>query len=159
MKTYIVKASEIKRERRYIDASGETLGRLATRIAILLMGKHKPGYAPNLDCGDIVVVTNADKVRLTKGKRTEQKVYYWHSGYPGGLKSITFDKLMATHPTRALKYAVQGMLPHNRLGTHMLKKLEIYAGDALPGALKKAKPKLEKTVEALKEGASPNDKK
>ncbi|MFH1640172.1 MAG: 50S ribosomal protein L13 [Chloroflexota bacterium] len=137
MKTYTVKASEIKRERHLMDASGEILGRLATRIAILLMGKHKPEYVRNMDCGDFVVVINAEKIRVTTAKYTAQKVYYSHSGYPGGLKSITLDKLMKTHPTRAIEYAVAGMLPHTRLGDRMIKKLKVYAGDVITPAPKK----------------------
>ncbi len=161
MKTYIIKASEIKRGRHVVDASGKTLGRLATRIAILLMGKHKPEYAPNLDCGDFVVVTNAGKVRVTKAKYAAQKVYYRHSGYPGGLKSITLDKLMEAHPTRAVEYAVEGMIPHTRLGARMIKKLKVYAGDIVLAAPKKAKPRAKKAdvkEEGPEESAS-SDKK
>jgi large subunit ribosomal protein L13 len=95
------------------------------------MGKHKPIFSPNLDVGDYVVVINADKVRVTGGK-AKQKVYYRHSGYPGGLKSITYDKLMQTNPTRVIEYAVKGMLPHTRLGARMMKKLRVYVGDAPP---------------------------
>ena len=131
MKTYSPKVSEIKREWQVIDATDQVLGRLATRVARLLMGKHKPIFSPNLDVGDYVVVINADKVRVTGGK-AKQKVYYRHSGYPGGLKSITYDKLMQTNPTRVIEYAVKGMLPHTRLGARMMKKLRVYVGDAPP---------------------------
>ena len=131
MKTYSLKASEIKREWHVIDATDQVLGRLATRVARLLMGKHKPIFSPNLDVGDYVVIINADKVRVTGGK-AKQKVYYRHSGYPGGLKAITYDKLMQTNPTRVIEHAVKGMLPHNRLGRAMLKKLKVYAGDSHP---------------------------
>ena len=131
MKTYSVKVSEIKREWHVIDASDKILGRLATEVAKLLMGKHKPMFCRNLDVGDFVVVLNADKVRVS-GDKARQKVYYRHSGYPGGLKSVTFEKLMQTHPTRAVEYAVKGMLPHNRLGASIIKKLKVYVGDKHP---------------------------
>ena len=131
MKTYSAKASEIKREWHVIDASGKVLGRLATRVASLLMGKHKPMFSPNLDTGDFVVVLNAEKVQVT-GNKVKQKVYYRHSGYPGGLKTITLEKMMQTNPTRVIKHAVKGMLPHNRLGAAMIKKLRVYVGDSHP---------------------------
>ena len=131
MKTYTAKASDIKREWHVIDASDKILGRLTTGVAKLLMGKHKPMFSPNLDTGDFVVVINADKIRVT-GNKAKQKVYYRHSGYPGGLKSITFEKLMPTNPTRVIEHAVKGMLPPNRLGAKMFKKLRVYAGDTHP---------------------------
>jgi len=131
VKTYSLKASEIKREWHVVNAADQVLGRLATRIARLLMGKHKPIFSPNSDVGDYVVVINADKVRVTGGK-AKQKVYYRHSGYPGGLKAITYDKLMQTNPTRAIEHAVKGMLPHTRLGARMIKKLRVYVGDTYP---------------------------
>lgn len=131
MKTYSTKATDIERQWHTIDASGKTLGRLATQIAGLLMGKHKPIYSPNLDTGDYVVVINADKVRVT-GNKAKQKTYYRHSGYPGGLKSITLEKMMQTNPTRVIEYAVKGMLPHTRLGASMKKKLRVYVGDTHP---------------------------
>lgn len=131
MKTYSTKAADIKRQWHVIDASGKILGRLATQIARLLMGKHKPIFSPNLDTGDFVVVINADKVRVT-GNKAKQKLYYRHSGYPGGLKSTTLEKMMQTNPTRVIEYAVKGMLPHTRLGASMKKKLRIYAGDTHP---------------------------
>jgi large subunit ribosomal protein L13 len=131
MKTYSTKAADIKREWHVIDASGQVLGRLATQVAHWLMGKHKPVFTRTLDTGDYVVVINADKVLVT-GNKAKQKVYYRHSGYPGGLKSITFEKLMQTYPTRVIEHAVKGMLPHNRLGAKMMKKLRVYAGDAHP---------------------------
>jgi len=133
VKTYSVKASEIKREWHLVDASDQVLGRLATRIARLLMGKHKPIFTRNLDTGDCVVVINAEKVRLT-GNKVKQKVYYRHSGYPGGLKTISYEKMMATHPTRIIEHAVKGMLPHTRLGNSMIKKLRVYAGENHPHA-------------------------
>lgn len=129
MKTYSTKKADIERKRHVIDASGKTLGRLATQIAGLLMGKHKPIFSPNLDIGDFVVVINATKVRLT-GNKAKQKLYYRHSGYAGGLKSITLEKMMETNPTRVIEHAVSGMLPHTRFGASMKKRLKVYAGEA-----------------------------
>ncbi len=131
MKTYSIKVSEIKRDWHVIDATDQVLGRLATRAARLLMGKHKPIFSRNLDVGDYVVIINAEKVRVT-GDKAKQKVYYRHSGYPGGLKSITYDKLMQTNPTRVIEHAVKGMLPHTRLGASIMKKLKVYVGDTHP---------------------------
>ncbi|MFC2041598.1 50S ribosomal protein L13 [Chloroflexota bacterium] len=131
MKTYSPKASEIEREWHVIDASGKVLGRLATEVAGLLMGKHKPTFCRHLDMGDFVVVINAEKVSVT-GNKAKQKLYYRHSGYPGGLKSISLEKMMQTHPTRVIEQAVKGMLPHNRLEAKMMKKLRVYVGDAHP---------------------------
>ena len=128
MKTYSAKASEIRRERHVIDAKDRVLGRMATEVARLLMGKHKPMFSRNLDVGDYVVVINAGKVKVT-GNKAEQKVYYRHSGYPGGLKSVSFEKLMQTHPTRVVVLAVKGMLPHTKLGASMMKKLKVYVGE------------------------------
>ena len=131
MKTYAVKQCDIKRDWHVIDASDQILGRLATRIANLLMGKHKPTFTRNMDVGDYVVVTNADKIRIT-GDKLKQKTYYRHSGYPGGLKSISLEKMMQTKPTWVIEHAVKGMLPHNRLGNKILKKLRVYTGDTHP---------------------------
>jgi len=131
MKTYSTKASDIKRQWHVVDASGKILGRLATQVAGLLMGKHKPIFSRNLDTGDFVVITNADKVRVT-GNKTEQKIYYRHSGYPGGLKSISLEKLLQTNPTQVIEHAVKGMLPQNRLRASMMKRLRVYAGEAHP---------------------------
>ncbi|MEE8582337.1 MAG: 50S ribosomal protein L13 [Dehalococcoidales bacterium] len=131
MKTYSVKASEIKRDWHVIDASGRVLGKLATEAAQLIMGKHKPTYTRHLDVGDYVVVTNANKIVLT-GNKSEQKVYHRHTGYPGGLKTVTFEKMIAEKPTWVIEHAVKGMLPKNRLGAAMLKKLKVYTGDAHP---------------------------
>ena len=131
MKTYATKASDVKREWHVIDASGEILGRLATQVAGLLMGKHKPLFCRNLDIGDFVVIINADKVRVT-GNKPKQKMYYRHSGYPGGLKSISLERMMQTHPTRVIEHAVKGMLPKNRLNASMMKRLKVYTGDAHP---------------------------
>ncbi|MBN1693465.1 MAG: 50S ribosomal protein L13 [Dehalococcoidales bacterium] len=141
MKTYSAKPTDIKRKLHVIDAADETLGRLSSQVAILLMGKHKPIYTPNQDTGDFVTVINAEKVRVT-GKKVAQKVYYRHSNYPGGLKSITLGKLMEQFPTRAIEYAVKGMLPHTRLGARMNRKLKVYAGPEYPN---KPKEKTEKT--------------
>jgi len=130
-KTYSIKASDIKREWHVVDASDQILGRMATRIASLLMGKHKPLFARNMDVGDFVVVLNADKVRVTGGKE-KKKVYYRHSGYPGGLKSVSLEKVMATNPARVIEHAVKGMLPKNRLQARMMKRLRVYAGESHP---------------------------
>jgi len=131
MSTYSTKAKDVERRWHVIDASGKTLGKLATQVANLLMGKHKPTYDPYLDTGDFVIVLNATKVKVT-GKKPKQKTYYRHSGYPGGIKAETYEELMATHPTRIIEHAVKGMLPHNRLGRAMYKKLKVYAGDSHP---------------------------
>ena len=131
MKTYSAKAGDIKREWHVIDASGITLGRVATKAAHLLMGKHKPTFTSNQDTGDNVIVINAAKVQFT-GNKLKQKTYYRHSGYPGGLRSITLEKLMQTNPERVIEHAVKGMVPHTRLGASMMKKLRVYAGDTHP---------------------------
>ena len=131
MRTYSTRASDVEHQWHVVDASGKTLGRLASQIATLLMGKHKAIYVPYLDTGDYVIVLNAAKVRVT-GKKAKQKVYYRHSGYPGGIKAITFEKMLAAHPTRVIEHAVRGMLPRNRLGRAMFKKLKVYAGDSHP---------------------------
>jgi large subunit ribosomal protein L13 len=131
MKSYSARPADIKREWHLIDATDQTLGRMSTQIAKLLMGKHKPMYTPSMDTGDFVVVINAEKIRVT-GKKMKQKIYYRHSNYPGGLKSIWLERLMKDYPTRAIEYAVKGMLPHTRLGAEMLKKLRVYAGDKHP---------------------------
>ena len=131
MKTYSTKASDIKREWHVIDASDKILGKVASQIAGLLMGKHKPMFSRHLDTGDFVVVINADKIRYS-GNKAGQKLYYRHSGYPGGLKSISLEDMLKTKPARVIEHAVKGMLPRNRLGASMLKKLKVYAGDAHP---------------------------
>ncbi|MGB2584124.1 MAG: 50S ribosomal protein L13, partial [Dehalococcoidia bacterium] len=128
---YSTKASDIERKWLVMDASGKTLGRLASEIASILKGKHKPIYSPHLDVGDYVIVVNAAEIKVTGNKLT-QKIYYRHSGYPGGLKSITLGRMMETHPTRVIEYAVKGMLPHNRLGAAMFKKLKVYPGAEHP---------------------------
>lgn len=143
MRTYSTKSSDIRREWRVIDASDKVLGRLATEVACLLRGKHKSIYVPHLDTGDYVIVVNAKKVRVT-GRKAKQKVYYKHSGYPGGLKLTTFEEMMETYPSRVIKYAVKGMLPKNALGRAMLKKLKVYDGPNHPhGAQVKAGSKAE----------------
>jgi len=131
MKTHSTKPSEIERQWYVVDAEGRTLGRLASEIAKILMGKHKPIYAPNLDTGDYIIVINAGRVHVT-GHKMDQKMYYRHSGYPGGLKGLTLREQLNRHPTRVIRSAVRGMLPHNRLGRAMLGKLKVYSGDAHP---------------------------
>jgi len=131
MKTYSAKPVDIKREWHVIDASGKVLGRLSTQVAGLLMGKHKPIFSRNLDTGDFVIVINAAKVRVT-GNKAKQKLYYRHSGYPGGLKSVSLEKMMQTNPAWVIEHAVKGMLPHTRLGASMMKKLEVAVGDTHP---------------------------
>ncbi len=131
MKTYSTKASDIKREWHVIDASEKILGRVATQAASLLMGKHKPIFARHLDVGDYVVVVNAEKIRVT-GDKLKQKMYYRHSGYPGGFRSDTLERVLATHPTRVIEHAVKGMLPHNRLEARMMKRLRVFIGEAHP---------------------------
>ncbi len=131
MRTFTAKTAEIKRQWYIVDAQGQTLGRLASKIAPILKGKHKPIYTPHLDCGDFVIVINVDKVRVT-GNKLDQKIYYRHSQYMGGLKSINLRDQLAQHPDRVLLAAVKGMLPKNRLGRQMIKKLKLYAGEAHP---------------------------
>ena len=131
MKTYTARAEDLEREWFLVNAEGKTLGRLASEIAQVLRGKHKPIYTPHLDCGDFVIVVNAEKVRVT-GRKLDQKMYYRHTGYPGGIKSISLRNQLQKHPERVLQAAVRGMLPKNRLGRKMLKKLKVYAGDSHP---------------------------
>lgn len=131
MKTISAKPHEVQRDWHVIDAKEQVLGRLATKIATLLRGKHKPIYTPHVDTGDYVVVVNAGQVKVT-GKKTSDKIYNHHTGYPGGIKSINFEDLMAKDGTRALEIAVKGMLPKGPLGRQMAKKLKIYAGSEHP---------------------------
>lgn len=131
MKTYSAGAADVVRKWHVIDADGQTLGRLASQIAQLLKGKHKPQYTPHLDVGDFVIVVNAASFRVT-GKKISQKAYYRHSQYHGGLKVQRLDRMRETHPTRVIEHAVKGMLPHNRLGDAMLRKLKVYAGGTHP---------------------------
>lgn len=123
----MAKPQEIERKWLVIDADGLVLGRLATEVATILRGKNKPIYTPHVDTGDYVIVINADKMKLT-GKKLDQKRYYWHTGYPGGLKSVDYRTMMANTPEKALMIAVKGMLPKNSLGRQMLKKLRVYSG-------------------------------
>lgn len=131
MRSFIPKPADIDRQWFVIDADGLVLGRLASRIASILMGKEKPIYTDFLDCGDFVVVVNAEKVHLTGKKKTE-KMYYRHSGYPGAIKKISAGRLLETYPDRVLKRAVKGMLPKTKLGNKMLSKLKVYAGPEHP---------------------------
>ena len=131
VKTYSVKSSEIERAWHVIDAKDKVLGRLATEVARLLMGKHKPIFSRHLDTGDFVVVINAGKVHVT-GDKIKQKLYYRHSGYPGGLKSDSLEKMLKSKPTWVIEHAVRGMLPRNRLGNSMMKKLRVYVGNTHP---------------------------
>jgi large subunit ribosomal protein L13 len=139
VRTFTAKTAEIEREWYVIDAEGQTLGRLASKIAPIIKGKHKPIYTPHLDCGDFVIVINAEKVRVT-GRKLDQKMYYRHSQYPGGLSAINLRDQLAKHPERVLQAAVRGMLPKNKLGRQMIKKLKVYAGDSHPHQAQQPKP-------------------
>jgi large subunit ribosomal protein L13 len=139
VKTYSAKKADIQREWFVVDAAGQTLGRLATRIATVLRGKHKPIYTPSMDTGDFVIVVNADKIAVT-GRKLDQKTYYRYSGYPGGLTETSLRRMLQTHPTRVIEFAVRGMLPKNRLGRAMIKKLKVYAGGTHPHAAQQPKP-------------------
>ena len=130
-KTYLEKPADVQRKWHLIDAEGKTLGRLAARVATLLRGKHKPTFTPHVDTGDHVVIINAEKIRLT-GNKMETKTYSRHSGYPGGLKTLTAQHIHDRRPTQLLTRAIQGMLPKTPLGKHMAKKLRVYAGTAHP---------------------------
>jgi large subunit ribosomal protein L13 len=130
-KTYSAKRDELEARWYVIDADGQVLGRLATQVASILRGKHKPTYTPHLNCGDFVIVVNAAKVAVT-GNRLDQKMYYRHSQYPGGLKQETLRHALEKHPERVIERAVKGMIPHNRLGADMLLRLKVYAGPAHP---------------------------
>jgi len=133
MKTYSQKASEVSRQWYVIDGNGQTVGRLATQVATLLRGKHKPTFSPNIDGGDFVVIINAEKIQLI-GKKQDQKMYYRHSNYPGGFKQVSYRRMLATHPYCIIRYAVKGMLPKTRLGRQQLVKLRVYAGASHPHA-------------------------
>ncbi len=149
IKTYSTKASDIKREWHVVDANGKVLGRLASQIAALLMGKHKPLFNRNLDVGDFVVVLNAEKIRVT-GDKAKQKEYYRHSGYPGGFKVTTLENVLATHPERIIEHAVKGMLPKNRIEDRMMTRLKVIVGEEHPyaGQLKKVAVKKPETAKA-----------
>ena len=138
-KTYVTRKEDVEREWYVVDATGQTLGRLATQVAHILRGKHKPTYSPSVDTGDCVIVVNAEKIQVT-GRKLDQKIYYSYSGYPGGLKEITLRNLLQKHPTRVIEHAVKGMLPKNRLGRQMFRKLKVYAGPAHPHAAQQPKP-------------------
>ncbi len=131
MKTYMATPSTIERKWYVVDAEGQTLGRLATEVATVLRGKHKPTYTPHLDSGDFVIVVNADKVKLT-GKKESQKMYYRYTGYVGNMKKIPYKTMMEKHPDRIIQIAVKGMIPHNVLGRQILDKLHVYAGSEHP---------------------------
>lgn len=129
--TYMAKPNQVERKWVVVDAADKPLGRVATEVATLLRGKHKPEYTPHVDTGDFVIVINASKVRLT-GKKAEQKMYYRHSGYPGGIKAVSAGDLRENRPDRMIEQAVKGMLPKNSLGRQQLKKLKVYAGSEHP---------------------------
>lgn len=137
-KTFVTKPAEIERDWWVVDAEGKTLGRLATQIAVILRGKNKPIFAPNLDAGDYVIVINCEKVATT-GNKLDDKIYYRHSKYNGGLSSITLRRQLEKHPDRVIQLAVKGMLPKNALGRQMMRKLKIYAGEAHPHAAQNPK--------------------
>lgn len=131
MKTYMAKPGEVERKWYVVDAADQVLGRLASKIARVLRGKHKPTFTPHVDTGDFVIVINAEKVRLT-GNKLKDKKYRWHTGYPGGLKEMSYEKLLEKKPEEAVRSAVKGMLPHNKLGRQLLKKLKVYSGPEHP---------------------------
>jgi large subunit ribosomal protein L13 len=133
MKTYSQKVSEVNRKWLVADAENQVLGRFATQIATLLRGKHKPTYTPSMDDGDYVIVVNCEKIKIT-GRKADQKVYYRHTGYPGGIKATPYRMMLAKHPDRILRKAVKGMLPKSRMGRKLLTKLRIYAGPKHPHA-------------------------
>jgi large subunit ribosomal protein L13 len=139
MKTYVAKPSDRQRDWYVVDAEGQTLGRLATQIADALRGKRKPEYTPHIDTGDFIVVVNAEKIRVT-GNKMEQKIYWRHSGYPGGIKSRTLAEMLDRRPEEVIRKAVKGMLPRNRLARQQLTKLKVYAGPEHPHAAQLPKP-------------------
>jgi large subunit ribosomal protein L13 len=135
-KTYMPKLQELERNWFVVDASGQTLGRLATRVSSILRGKHKPIYVPHQDVGDYVIIINAEKVRLT-GRKEDQKLYYRHSGYPGGFRTTAYRDMQTKHPERIVEKAVRGMVPHTNLGRQQMAKLHVYVGDEHPHAAQK----------------------
>ena len=139
MTTVFAHPEKVRRDWYVVDASGKTLGRLATQLAFRLRGKHKPQYTPHVDTGDHIIVLNADKIAVT-GNKLEAKTYYWHTGAIGGIKSRTLDKMMAEHPERVIEIAVKGMLPKNPLGRAMFRKLHVFTGDKHPHAAQQPKP-------------------
>jgi large subunit ribosomal protein L13 len=138
VKTYHQKPSEVQRDWLLVDADDLVVGRLATQIATLLRGKNKPTFTPSIDGGDFVIVVNAEKIRIT-GRKADQKTYYRHSGYPGGIKATTYKMMMSKHPDRILRIAVKGMIPKNRMGRRLMGKLRIYAGPNHPHAAQQPK--------------------
>lgn len=138
-KTYVTKQQDVQRNWYVVDATDQILGRLASQVAQFLRGKHKPIYSPSVDVGDYVIVINAEKVRVT-GRKLDQKFYYRHSGYPGNLKEIPLSRMLEEHPTWVIEHAVKGMLPKNRLGRKMVKKLKVYAGSQHPHQAQQPKP-------------------
>ena len=136
MSTYMPKKGDITRNWYVLDAAGKTLGSVAAEAAVLLRGKHKPTFTPNADCGDHVIVINAEKVEVT-GKKRKEKIYKRHTGYPGGLREITFEKLQAQKPEEIIRHAVKGMMPKGKLGRQMFKKLKVYAGPEHPHTAQK----------------------
>jgi large subunit ribosomal protein L13 len=138
-KTYYPSASELSTEWVLVDAAEETLGRISARIAHILLGKHKPTFTPGVSVGDFVVVVNAERIRVT-GKKMDDKVYHHHSGYPGGIKAITLRQQLVKHPDRVIRSAVWGMLPHNKFGRKIIKRLKIYSGSEHPHTAQEPKP-------------------
>ncbi len=138
-KTFVTKPAEVERQWFVVDAEGQTLGRLASHIATILRGKHKPIYSPSVDCGDYVIVVNAEKIHVT-GRRMDQKMYYRYSGYPSGLSEISLRDQLQKFPHRVITSAVKGMLPKNALGRHMLRKMKVYAGPNHPHAAQNPQP-------------------
>jgi large subunit ribosomal protein L13 len=138
-KTYVPKSGDIAHEWKLVDANGKNLGRLATQIAIILLGKDKPTFTPGVDTGDYVVVVNAERITVT-GNKLDDKYYYRHSGYPGGLKKINLRDQLAKYPDRVIRQAVWGMLPHNRYGRKLIKKLKIFAGPDHPHSAQHPEP-------------------
>jgi large subunit ribosomal protein L13 len=138
-KTYVAKPGEVERVWYVVDAADRTLGRLATRIATVLRGKHKPQYTPHEDVGDFVIVVNAEKIKVT-GNKLDQKKYYWHTGYPGGIRERTLRRQLELHPKRVIEHAVKGMLPRGPLGRRQLKKMKVYSGPEHPHEGQQPKP-------------------
>ena len=138
-KTYYPKADEIQRDWVVVDANDQTLGRLATQISTIMLGKHKPGFTPGVEMGDYVIVVNASHIKVT-GNKLDDKMYHRHTGYPGGLKSVNLRDLLAKNPERVIEKAVWGMLPHNRMGRSLMKKLRVYAGPDHPHAAQEPRP-------------------
>lgn len=147
-KTYSAKRYEIDPRWYVVDAEGQVLGRVASTVATILRGKHKPMFTPHLNCGDYVIVVNAAKVDVTRNRR-DQKIYYRHSQYPGGLKQETLRQALARHPERVIERAVKGMIPHNRLGADILSRLKVYAGSEHPHQAQKPQPWAPPTAEQI----------